>query len=92
MFPILKDSGFSCSKCGASKTRLEVHHSDVSFAEIVNLVKFERYGSTTIPLNYLSEAEFEELSVLVEDYHVNNRVKGEVLCVKCHKEVDPLRR
>lgn len=81
---IMARDDFTCQKCGCRGGRLEVHHSSVSFHDIVMGIT----GGTALEL--LTYDEFEEVSKKVVDAHEN--VEGITLCVDCHKIVDDKRR
>ena len=84
ILPQMKLDNFRCSECGKSKCRLEVHHSSEKFSDILS--KF-----CTVPLENLTDAEFEVVSRQVVDYHTT-LVRGKTVCVECHKRIDPNRK
>lgn len=84
VYPLLKAANFTCSLCGLKGKRLEVHHHDKPFRDIVK-------NFTSFPLDQLSEEEFEKISKLVVNYHLTD-VKGTVCCVQCHRKIDPMRK
>ena len=78
IYPILCEQKFSCQKCGCTKN-LEVHHNGETMADI--LKKF---------VDKNTEFTFDEkrdIMNLVIDYHIDNKVSGEVLCHDCHKSL-----
>jgi hypothetical protein len=80
IYPILCEQTFSCQKCGSSKN-LEVHHNEETMADILH--KF---------VDKSNEYTFDEKRDIMNnviDYHIQNKVSGEVLCRKCHKELHP---
>lgn len=86
IYPILEKQGFKCQDCGKTKCRLEVHHNQEPFREI--LAKFLNSKN----LEELSYEEFEIVSQKVIDYHIQNNVEGITYCKGCHKKHDKLRK
>lgn len=84
ILPQMKLDNFCCTECGKSKCRLEVHHSSEKFSDILS--KF-----CHVPLENLTDVEFENVSRQVVDYHTK-LVKGKTVCVECHKRIDPNRK
>lgn len=82
--PILERDNFTCSRCMTKGGRLEVHHIDPTFREIVEEVLNGRL------LSKLKYDEFEEVSRLVLEKHAN--AIGITYCINCHKDVDEQRR
>jgi hypothetical protein len=80
IYPILCEQKFSCQKCGSSKN-LEVHHNKETMADILH--KF---------VDKSNEYTFDEKRDIMNNvinYHIQNKVSGEVLCRECHKELHP---
>jgi hypothetical protein len=80
IYPILCEQKFSCQNCNSSKN-LEVHHNEETMADI--LYKF---------VDKSNEYTFDEKRDIMNnviDYHIQNKVSGEVLCRECHKELHP---
>ena len=86
ILPILERDDFTCQGCGASNCRLEVHHTEDKFRDILAEALEGR------AINELSEDAFEEVIQRVVNLHVNKGIKGITYCKKCHKAYDPLRR
>ena len=82
--PIMERDGFSCIHCGKHGIKLEVHHCDKSFEDIIIEILDGR------KMNDLDSIEFEKVSDEVIKYHEN--CSGITLCVECHKKIDPQRR
>lgn len=82
-YPILVGSGFKCCKCPNTKN-LHVHHNDISFSEIIKKVMtiddYERIDDFEVK---------KDVTRRVIDYHIENRVSGEVLCRDCHGKIHP---
>jgi hypothetical protein len=79
-YPILKASNFECVKCN-STNKLEVHHNNQTMSEIIQ--KF---------VDKNKEYTFDEKRNIMNnviDYHIQNKISGEVLCRDCHKELHP---
>lgn len=85
-FPKLQDAKFSCQNCGASKCTLEVHHNQETFAEIVNKILKNNI------LDDLSSEEFEIFCENVINYHLEKNISGIVVCIDCHRKLDPQRK
>jgi hypothetical protein len=83
--PMRKLRGDTCEACGGTSGKREVHHSDETFTDILS-----RFTRT--PLDKMEETDFNKLCQAVVDYHVNTPVAGKILCVPCHKKIDPKRR
>jgi len=81
--PILERDNFTCSKCNKRGGRLEVHHVNPTFREIVDLVLQNR------KMDELSNKEFAVVSDEIVDIH--KKCVGITYCVACHKQVDRLR-
>ena len=79
IYPILAESRFRC-KCGETK-KLEVHHNGETMSEIIR--KFVDKSR-----DYTFD-EKREIMHKVIDYHVENKVDGEVLCKACHVKLHP---
>jgi hypothetical protein len=80
IYPILCEQKFNCQKCGSSKN-LEVHHNKETMADILH--KF---------VDKSNEYTFDEKRDIMNNvinYHIQNKVSGEVLCRECHKELHP---
>jgi hypothetical protein len=80
IYPILCEQKFSCQKCGSSKN-LEVHHNEETMADILH--KF---------VDKSNEYTFDEKRDIMNnviDYHIQNKISGEVLCRECHKDLHP---
>jgi len=82
VYPILERDGFKCSMC-FQHGRLEVHHKDKSFKDIVN----ECTGGKSLE-DYTID-EFEDIIEMVIAAHDN--IDGITVCVECHRKIDPLR-
>ena len=83
-FPHLERAQFKCEECGAKDTRLEVHHESLSFKEcLANCLD----GAD---INLLTEVELEAITQLVIKQH--EQITGRVVCVPCHRLIDPARR
>ena len=79
-FPILKEQNFECQACGNTK-KLEVHHNDETMANILNKL-----------IDDISDYTWEQKQDLMNeviDYHIDQNVKGEVLCKECHMKLHP---
>lgn len=80
IFPILKEQNYTCQNCDKQKN-LEVHHNKETMSQI--LQKF---------VNKTREYTFDEKREIMNeviDYHINNKVDGQVLCRECHKKLHP---
>lgn len=80
IYPILKRDEFKCTQCGYTK-ELEVHHNEETMSDIVH--KF---------VDKNKEYDFDEKRNIMNDvidYHINNKVSGDVLCKECHKKLHP---
>lgn len=82
--PILERDNFTCTRCGKKGGRLEVHHIEPTFKEIVEEVLNGKI------LHELEYEEFEKVSKDVLKNHAN--AIGITYCVKCHKDIDDKRR
>jgi hypothetical protein len=81
--PIMKRDGFKCCSCQKQGGRLEVHHIDPSFREILKKCLENR------DINLLTDDEFE---CLIEDVIEQHKTcLGITYCVDCHKKIDPCR-
>lgn len=80
IYPILKEQGFICQKCD-STNQLEVHHCEETMADILNKIVDDIDG-------YTFEEKKEVMNEVI-DYHIENKVKGEVLCKSCHMKLHP---
>lgn len=81
-FPILKSANFCCQSCGNSK-KLHVHHNKIPFCDIIKIV----VGKEDISL--YSEEQIQKKIAEIVDYHIENKISGEVLCSTCHKKHHP---
>lgn len=77
---------FKCEMCGAGNTQLEVHHIFPKFRDILS----KHLGVKS--LEDISAEEFEKISALVEEEHLNNSVQYIVVCKMCHGVIDDRRR
>lgn len=80
IYPILKEQNFQCQTCGDTG-QLEVHHSEETMSEILNKL-----------IDDISDYTFDEKKEIMNeviDYHIENEVKGEVLCKSCHMKLHP---
>lgn len=84
---ILERENFTCEKCGARNTRLEVHHVTKTYSEIYEEAIDELKISD---LESLDDDANMKLLELIIDKHKD--VEGMCLCVECHKIVDNQRR
>lgn len=82
--PILERDNFTCCRCKKRGGRLEVHHIEPTFEQILNKILNGRR------LFEVSYEDFEVISSEVVAAHKD--VKGITYCVNCHKIVDPKRR
>jgi len=82
---IRERDGYKCTKCGASECKLEVHHTNEKYSEILKMF-------CNKPLDDLTYDEFEKVCKKIVDYHLTKPVEGVTLCVRCHAEVDPQRK
>lgn len=80
---ILERDNFTCCHCGHVGGRLEVHHSTLTFDEIVSQAL---RGRRMIDL---SDEEFEDLSNTVVSKH--KYMPGVTCCIRCHKKLDSRR-
>jgi hypothetical protein len=87
-FPLLKAANFQCQDCG-SKDDLQVHHDKEKMNDIIRKV----LKHNNIELESIHKAskrmEFKlkcDIASLVADYHVKNKVSGEVICKLCHSK------
>lgn len=83
-FPHLEKAQFKCELCGTKDTKLEVHHESQSFKSCLE----ECLNGSDIKL--LTEAELEHIIQLVIKKH--EQITGKVVCVPCHRKIDPARR
>lgn len=83
-FPHLEKAQFKCEECGAKDTKLEVHHESQSFKECL------AECLNGVDINLLTEAELEAITQLVIKKH--EQITGRVVCVPCHRIIDPARR
>ena len=82
-YPALKESGFKCKRCYETKN-LHVHHSETRMAEIIRIC--------SPPDSHLSDISWDEKQSWVDrviEWHVKNKLPGEVLCSECHAEEHP---
>lgn len=80
IYPILVEQHFECQQCKSTK-QLEVHHCEETMSNILNKL-----------VDDISDYTFEEKKNKMDeviDYHVKNKVKGEVLCKVCHMKHHP---
>jgi len=82
--PIMERDNFACKLCGKTKCRLEVHHNEETFDNIMEKVLRNKN------VNNLSDDEFEDLIIQTIAYHKN--IDGITVCVPCHKKIDSKRR
>jgi len=78
--PILERDDFTCCRCKKRGGRLEVHHVDPSFQDIV-----EKHLNGKKLVN-LTESEFSQFSDEIVKLHKN--VVGITYCRKCHLQVE----
>jgi hypothetical protein len=83
-FPHLEKAQFKCEVCGTKDTKLEVHHESQSFKSCLE----ECLNGADIKL--LTESELEHIIQLVIKNH--EQITGKVVCVPCHRKIDPARR
>lgn len=81
----LKLSNYMCEICGVNNSKLEIHHKSEPFRDILEIFLNGRI------LDDLSYDEFEKLTEEIVQYH-NDNVIGQVLCKKCHSEIDEFRK
>lgn len=82
-YPILKDRTFTCNRCSSTK-KLEVHHDQETMSEIIHKLVAE--------INPEKKDDWELQTKVVDavvDYHIENKVSGEVICHPCHKLEHP---
>jgi len=94
-YPKLKESGFSCSKCGNNfykdkSVKLEVHHDKELFSDIVRKIAKQNNWTEKYSVSLKENAKelFElkqKISDEVAEYHIVNNVSGVVLCKSCHQ-------
>ena len=77
-YPILKNGEFKCMKCN-EPGNLHVHHNKELMADIIK--KFMTDIRTFADKKVIADA--------VIDYHIRNKVSGEVLCGECYSEHHP---
>ena len=81
-YPILKRDGFQCVKC-KSTDELQVHHNVETMSEIIRKI---------VPCDLEESISFEEKlnwCDKIVNYHIDNNVSGETLCLICHCEIHP---
>lgn len=83
-FPHLEKAQFKCEVCGTKDTKLEVHHESQSFKSCLE----ECLNGADIKL--LTESDLERIIQLVINKH--DTITGKVVCVPCHRKIDPARR
>ena len=83
IYPILERSSFCCELCNATKTRLEVHHDSMSFAECLSKCLDGRILET------LTDEEFEDIIQRMIAEH--KTITGITVCVSCHRTIDKKR-
>lgn len=83
-FPHLEKAQFKCEVCGTKDTKLEVHHESQSFKSCLE----ECLNGADIKM--LTESELERIIQLVINKH--DTITGKVVCVPCHRKIDPARR
>ncbi len=78
--PIMERDRFTCQKCG-KQGDLCVHHDKERFAAILQkaMHHFKVFDATQLTFEMK-----QELSLWVIDYHLDNKVSGNTLCVSCH--------
>lgn len=90
-FPHLKAANFKCSKCLSTK-ELQVHHNEEKMSDIIR--KVMKDNNICLASIYVKKEEVtlelkENIAKLVADYHLDNKVSGEVVCKECHKKEHP---
>jgi len=80
VYPILKEQSFKCKQCNSNKN-LEVHHSIDSMSSII-----QKFVDKNIEYTF---DEKRKIMNDVIDYHIKNKVAGDVLCKECHKKIHP---
>ena len=81
-YPILCASRFKCSEC-ENTTALQVHHNEEKFSDIVG--KILNCDDAT---KYTEEQINTKINEIV-DYHITNKISGQVLCRGCHGKIHP---
>lgn len=89
-YPILKKHNFSCSGCGTSNGKLQVHHDKEMMHEIVRKVADANKWPErlSLPVNSNTEELYElklKIANEVAEYHITNNVSGIPLCKECHR-------
>ena len=79
----LKEANFQCIECQSNR-ELHVHHYEELLSDIIQIHILKH-----------SNEDLEDFSVKrrivdeIVNYHIRNKISGQVLCKECHKKEHP---
>jgi len=80
----LINSNYTCQICNKRGSRLEIHHNDIPFRDIL---KDELNG------RILDDVTYDEFEIICENIvKTHEDISGLVVCVDCHKDIDNYRK
>jgi len=88
--PKFHKNNFTCQRCGMGNN-LSIHHNEKRMADIIHeCVAMFLLDNPEHTIKTIDTFEIKkEIMENVIDYHINNNVSGEVICIDCHKKEHP---